>query len=94
MASKRGPKQNKEEKAPLGEDASLYAPATQMEFLEFVVEFRRRAQGSLWQRADKITVADLARLKELEDEGEKKAERRKPKELRVVWINKRDESTT
>jgi hypothetical protein len=94
MASKRGPKEAVAEKVPSEESSSLYFPATQMDLAEFASEFRRRVQGSLWLRADKITVGDLVRLKEVEDESEKKAESKRPRELRVVWINKTEESTT
>lgn len=91
MAGKRGPKQNTEEMAPLEDGGSLFLPATEMEFSEFATEFRRRAQGSLWLRVDKVTIGDLVRLKEIEEEGERKAGSKEPKELRVIWIEKRSD---
>ena len=91
MAGKRGPKQNTEEMAPLEDGGSLFLPAMEMELYDFVTEFRRRVQGSLWLRVDKITVGDLVRLKEIEEERERKADYKEPKELRVVWIEKRSD---
>ncbi|MGA8594087.1 MAG: hypothetical protein WB676_05025 [Bryobacteraceae bacterium] len=94
MASKREPKQSLKEEAPAQEKAALDKSAAEMEFDEFVREFRRMVQGYLWSRADKITVADLVRLRELEEASEQKNERKRPKELRVVWIDKKNESAT
>jgi len=93
MASKRGLRHDAIEDDLPEDNGSLYFPATQMELDEFAGEFRRRVQGSLWLRADKITVGDLLRLKELEEENRKKVESKRPRELRVVWINKSEEST-
>ncbi len=94
MASKREPKQSLKEDTRTEDGAALDKPAAEMDFDEFVTGFRRKAQGHLWLRADKITVADLARLRELEKESEQKREGKRPKELRVVWIDKKNESTT
>jgi hypothetical protein len=91
MAGKRGRKQDTEELAPLDDGGSLFIPATEMEIGEFATEFRRRAQGSLWLRVDKVTIGDLVRLKEIEQENERKTDPREPKELRVIWIEKRSE---
>lgn len=63
-----------------------------MELAEFVTEYRRKVQKHLWNREDKITVADLVRLADLERETQKQSQSNRPKELRVVWIDKK--STT
>ena len=94
MASKREPKQSLKEEAPSEDGAGFNKSAVDMDFDEFVTEFRRIVQGYLWLRADKITVGDLVRLRELERESEQKRESKRPKELRVVWIDKKNESTT
>jgi hypothetical protein len=65
----------------------------EMDLPEFVTEYRRKVQGYLWDRKDKITVADLVKLTELERELQKHSERRQPRELRVTWINQ-NKSTT
>lgn len=91
MAGKRGSKQNTEELALLEDGANLFIPATEMELGEFATEFRRRVQGSLWLRVDKATIGDLVRLKEIEEDSERKIERKEPRELRVVWIEKRND---
>lgn len=94
MASKREPKQTLKKEIPAEDGAALDNSAAEMDFDEFVTEFRRKAQGHLWSRADKITVSDLTRLRELEKESEQKREGKRPKELHVVWIDKKNESTT
>lgn len=91
MAGKRGRKQDTEELAPLDDGGSLFIPATEMELSEFATEFRRRVQGSLWVRVDKVTMGDLVRLKEIEEESERETDYKEPKELRVVWIEKRSD---
>jgi hypothetical protein len=63
-----------------------------MELAEFVTEYRRKVQRHLWNREDKITVADLVRLADLERETQKLSQSNRPKELRVLWIDKK--STT
>jgi hypothetical protein len=67
--------------------------ALQMELPEFVTKFRQRVQANLWERADRSTVGDLVKLTELEREITKYSESKRPRELRVVWINK-NQSTT
>lgn len=61
-----------------------------MDLPEFVTRYRHKVQGYLWTREDKITVADLVKLAELERETQKYAENKRPRELRVVWINKKN----
>jgi hypothetical protein len=68
--------------------------AERMDLHQFAVKFRKRIQGSLWNRVDKMSVGDLLRLSEIELEAEKRVEHKRPTELRVVWINKTTESTT
>jgi hypothetical protein len=94
MASKREPKQSLKEEAPSEDGTGLDKSAAAMDFDEFVTGFRRIVQGYLWLRADKITVSDLVRLRELEKETEQRRESNRPKELHVVWIDKTNESTT
>lgn len=60
-----------------------------MELAEFVTEYRRKVQRHLWNREDKMTVADLVRLADLERETQKQSQSNRPKELRVVWIDKK-----
>jgi hypothetical protein len=93
MPSKRGPKRSLKEEAGPENDAGLDKSAAEMDFDEFVTGFRRIVQGHLWSRADKITVADLVRLRELEEASEQKKEGRQPKELHVVWIDKNENAT-
>jgi hypothetical protein len=93
MASKREPKRSSKEEILLETKAGLDKSAAEMDFDEFVTKFRRLAQGHLWLRADKITVADLVRLRELEESSEQKTEGKRPKELHVVWIDKNDSTT-
>lgn len=64
----------------------------EMELAEFVTEYRRKVQGYLWGQQDKMTVADLVKLAELERETQKYTQTKGPRELRVVWIDKK--STT
>ena len=64
--------------------------AEEMDLPEFATRYRQRVQGVLWQRKDKITVGDLVKLAELERETQKYAEKKRPRELRVVWINKKN----
>lgn len=62
------------------------AEAAEMDLHDFVTEFRRKVQGFLWERADKITIGDLVRLTDLERETRKQSESRRPRELRIVWL--------
>ena len=73
-------------------DDSDNRDAEAMELSEFVTEYRRKVQKHLWNREDKITVADLVRLADLERETQKQSQTNRPKELRIVWIDKK--STT
>lgn len=62
------------------------AGAAEMDLHDFVTEFRRKVQGFLWERADKITIGDLVRLTDLERETRKHSESKRPRELRIVWL--------
>lgn len=94
MAIKREPpkKGTKEKKATVKPSTSG-EEAAEMELPEFVTSFRQRVQGELWVRADKSTVGDLMKLTELEREIRKHSESKRPRELRVVWINKNQITT-
>jgi hypothetical protein len=94
VASKRElPKKVVTEEKTLVNKSEESSKGEQMDLPEFVTQYRRRVQGILWNRADKITVADLVKLTELERETQKHSESKRPRELRVVWINK-NKSTT
>ncbi len=62
----------------------------EMDLPEFATRYRQKVQGFLWEREDKMTVGDLVKLAELERETQKYAEKKRPRELRVVWINKKN----
>jgi hypothetical protein len=94
VASKRElPKKVVTEKKPIVNKSKEPNEGEQMDLPEFVTSYRHRVQGLLWDRADKITVADLVKLTELERELKKHSENKRPRELRVVWINN-NKSTT
>jgi hypothetical protein len=67
--------------------------AEQMTLPEFVLNFRQRVQGELWIKADKTSVGDLMKLWDLEKETQNQVESKQPRELRVVWINRKDDHT-
>jgi hypothetical protein len=91
VASKREPslKPAAEKNKPIKEDSDE-RKGEHMELAEFVTEYRRKVQGYLWKREDKITVADLLKLAELERETHKHSQSKRPRELRVVWIDKKN----
>jgi uncharacterized Zn finger protein len=60
-----------------------------MELDVFVTAFRHKAQKQLWEHAEKITVGDLVKLADLEQETRKRSESARAKELRVVWVNEK-----
>jgi hypothetical protein len=64
-----------------------------MELAEFATKYRRKVQGLLWEKPERVTVGDLVKMAELERELTKSSESKRPRELRVVWINK-SKSTT
>ncbi len=63
-----------------------------MDLPEFVTGYRSRVQGYLWTRTDKITIGDLVKLAELEQETQKRLNRKDRRELRVVWVNKNNKA--
>ena len=94
MASKRElPPKLVTEKKTTAKRSEEIDEGAEMDLPEFVTRYRRKVQGYLWKREDKITVADLVRLAELERETQKYSERKRPRELRVTWINQ-NKSTT
>jgi hypothetical protein len=68
--------------------------AEEMDLAEFATKYRKKVQGHLWQTADKITVGDLMKITELERDTQKHLESKRPREIRVVWINNGNKSTT
>ena len=61
-----------------------------VEFGKFVSLFRVKVQRSLWLRSEKITVGDLMRLLELEQQS-METDRAGTKELRIVWTTNSDQ---
>jgi hypothetical protein len=76
-------------KGESSEEPAIEVNPGRMDLDVFATEYRRKVQGHLWDHLDKITIADLVRLSELERESAKRAESRRAKELRVVWINEK-----
>lgn len=91
MASKREiPPKIVTEKKKTGTNKADERDGREMELAEFVTEYRRKVQGYLWKREDKMTVADLVKLADLERETQKNSQSKRPRELRVVWIDKKN----
>jgi hypothetical protein len=65
----------------------------QMDLHEFASKFRAKVQGHLWSSANRVTVAELIKLVELEKETEIQAVNKRPRELRVIWINQKKHTT-
>jgi hypothetical protein len=90
------PRQRKPAKTMIGdiaadEQADFDGRATALDLHQFVKELISEIQGHLWGRAGEISVSEFIKLVELERETRKLTETRRPKELRVVWINKKIE---
>jgi hypothetical protein len=95
MPKKREPLSNaKAEKLPLfGGETEMDEGAEAMELAEFATRYRRKIQGLLWEKPERVTVGDLVKMAELESDLTKSSQSKRPRELRVVWINK-SQSTT
>jgi len=84
MARKSGPNES-DSRFEITEDLTDYEA---MDLGEFATQFRRKAQRLAWTGTDKVSVADLVRITELERDSNKQSDSKRPKELRVIWIRK------
>lgn len=71
-----------------GENSDGYCElAARMQVSSFVKNYRRRIQGFLWNRAEKLGVADYLKLMETEREMTKRSAQKGPREIRVLWVH-------
>jgi hypothetical protein len=87
------PKKSEVTRKPIGESLTPFdgrsetENGAEMDLAEFATKYRKRVQGHLWRSAEKATVGDLMKITELERDTQKHLESKRPREIRVVWIN-------